>query len=184
MPISIKKTLRLLCVNIFCQSIQKKAFTGRLESIMKSSLIKKHSFLLLELLIALFLLSTMILPFACLPIKALQKEYLSLQDLQLRRLADLQFASIKKDVYAQDKKFLAVLSAKGPTGKILLSDPSFCILKLGPYSKKFTIKEYGYTYLQEKEYYLIRILIEIFPEKTKAKKKRFIYQLLIKLEKP
>lgn len=151
---------------------------------MKSSIIKKCSFLLLELLIALFLLSTMILPFACLPIKALQKEYLSLQDLQLRRLADLQFASIKKDIYAQEKKFLEVLSAKGPKGKVPLAEPSFFILKLGSYSKKFMIKKYGYTYLQEKEYYLIRILIEICPEKTKAKKRRFIYQLLVKREKP
>ena len=107
---------------------------------------KKYSFLLLELLIALFLLSTMILPFAYLPIKALQKEYLSLQELQLRRLADIQFSVIKKDLYLQEKKFLAVLSAKGLKGKIELSSPKSLILKLGSSSKKLVIKEYGYTY--------------------------------------
>ena len=139
----------------------------------------KHPFLLLELLIALFLLSTMILPFAYLPIKALQKEYLSLQDLQLRRLADLQFSALKKDLYSQEKKFLPVLSAKGPKEKIPLSDPSFVTLKLGSSSKKLIIKEYGYIHLQEKKHYLIRILIEIYPEKSKAKKRRFIYQLVL-----
>jgi hypothetical protein len=141
--------------------------------------IKKSSFLLLELLIALFLLSTMILPFAYLPIKTLQKEYLSLQELQLRRLADIQFSIIKKDLYSQEKKFLAILSAKGIKEKIELSTKSFT-LKLGSSSKKLIIKEYGYTYLQEKNHYLIRILIEIYPENAKAKKKHFIYQLFIK----
>lgn len=141
---------------------------------------KKYSFLLLELLIALFLLSTMILPFAYLPIKALQKEYLSLQELQLRRLADIQFSVIKKDLYLQEKKFLAVLSAKGLKGKIELSSPKSLILKLGSSSKKLVIKEYGYTYLQEKPHYLIRILIEIYPENAKDRKRYFIYQLFIK----
>lgn len=140
---------------------------------------KKHSFLLLELLIALFLVSTMILPFAYLPMKALQKEYLSFQDLQLRRLADLRFSAIKKDLYSQDKKFLEALSAKGPKERILLSEPSSFILKLGTSSKKFMVKEYAYTYLQKEDHYLIRILIEIFPTNTKAKKSRFIYQLLV-----
>lgn len=146
---------------------------------MKLLIIKKHSFLLLELLVALFLLSTMILPFAYLPIKALQKEYLSLQDLQVRRLADLQFSSIKKDLYSQEKKFLAILSANGPKEKIELSAPKSFILKLGSSSKKLIIKEYGYTHLREKNHYLIRILIEICPENAKAKR-YFIYQLLIK----
>lgn len=150
---------------------------------MRFLIIKKHSFLLLELLIALFLLSTMILPFSYLPIKALQKEYLSLQDLQLRRLADLQFAAIKKKLYSQEKKNLDILSAKGPREKILLSDPSFFTLRLGSSSKRLIIKEYGYTYLQEKEHYLIRILIEIYPERAKSKKNRFIYQHLITLNK-
>lgn len=142
--------------------------------------IKKYSFLLLELLIALFLLSTMILPLAYLPIKALQKEYLSLQELQLRRLADIQFSVIKKDLYSQEKKFLAVLLAKGLKEKIELSAPKSFILKLGSSSKKLIIKEYGYAYLQEKNHYLIRILIEIYPENAKAKKRYFIYQLFIK----
>lgn len=143
-------------------------------------IIKKYPFLLLELLIALFLLSTMILPFAYLPIKALQKEYIYLQDLQLRRLADIQFSVIKNDLYFQDKKFLAILSAKGPKEKIELSAPKSFILKLGSSSKRFIIKEYGYTHLQEKNHYLIRILIKIYPENVKAKKRYFIYQLLIK----
>ena len=147
---------------------------------MKLLIIKKHSFLLLELLVALFLLSTMLLPFAYLPIKALQKEYLSLQDLQVRRLADLQFSVIKKDLYSQEKIFLAVLSAKGPKEKVELSPPKSFILKLGSSSKKLIIKEYGYTHLREKNHYLIRILIEIYPENTKAKKRYFIYQLFIK----
>lgn len=122
----------------------------------------------------------MILPLAYLPIKALQKEYLSLQELQLRRLADIQFSVIKKDLYSQEKKFLAVLSAKGLKEKIELSAPKSFILKLGSSSKKLIIKEYGYTHLQEKNHYLIRILIEIYPENAKAKKRYFIYQLFIK----
>lgn len=140
---------------------------------------KKHPFLLLELLVALFLLSTMILPFAYLPMKALQKEYLSLQDLQVRRLADIQFSVIKKDLYSQDKKFLAVLLAKGPKEKVELSEPKSFILKLGSSSKKLIIKEYGYIHLRKKNHYLIRILIEIYPENAKAKKRYFIYQLFI-----
>ncbi len=147
---------------------------------MKLLIIKKHSFLLLELLVALFLLSTMILPFAYLPIRALQKEYISLQEMQVRRLADLQFSVIKKDLYSQEKKFLAVLLAKGPKEKIELSAPKSFILKLGSSSKKLIMKEYGYTHLQEENHYLIRILIEIYPENAKAKKRYFIYQLLIK----
>jgi len=146
---------------------------------MKLLIIKKYSFLLLELLVALFLLSTIILPFAYLPIKALQKEYLSLQDLQLRRLADLQFSVIKKDLYSQEKKFLAILSANGPKEKVKLSAPKSFILKLGSSYKKLIIKEYGYTHLREKNHYLIRILIEIYPENTKARKRYFIYQLFV-----
>lgn len=122
----------------------------------------------------------MILPFAYLPIKALQKEYLSLQELQLRRLADIQFSIIKKDLYSQEKKFLAVLSAKSPKEKIELSASKSFTLKLGSSSKKLIIKEYGYIHLQEKPYYLIRFLIEIYPENAKAKKRYFIYQLFIK----
>ncbi|PWU16404.1 MAG: hypothetical protein C5B45_00545 [Chlamydiae bacterium] len=147
---------------------------------MKLLISKKHPFLLLELLVALFLLSTMILPFAYLPIRALHKEYISLQEMQVRRLADLQFSVIKKDLYSQEKKFLAVLSAKGPKKKIELSEPKPFILKLGSSFKKLIIKEYGYTHLQEDNHYLIRILIEIYPENAKTKKRYFIYQLFIK----
>jgi hypothetical protein len=100
--------------------------------------------------------------------------------LQVRRLADLQFSVIKKDLYSQEKIFLAVLSAKGPKEKVELSPPKSFILKLGSSSKKLIIKEYGYTHLREKNHYLIRILIEIYPENTKAKKRYFIYQLFIK----
>lgn len=153
------------------------------ETIKKSFMTKKHSFLLLELLVALFLLTTMLLPFAYLPIKILQKEYLSFQDLQLRRLADLRFSSIKKNLFDQKKIFLEVFSAKGAREKILLSEPSSLALKMGGSCKELTIREYAYTHLQEEGRFLIRILIEISTKNTKARKSRFIYQLVVSVRK-
>ncbi len=63
---------------------------------------RKRSFLLLELLIALFLIVTCALPLAQIPMRALQKEFKSAQAMEMHRLADLAFAEIKEKAYLHE----------------------------------------------------------------------------------
>ena len=60
---------------------------------------KKQSFLLLELLIAISLLSLCVLPLVQLPFNALNAEIKNYQRMQLKRLADLGFAQIEAQLF-------------------------------------------------------------------------------------
>jgi hypothetical protein len=61
-----------------------------------------HSYLLLELLIALTLVTLCLLPFIGIPSKAVKEELLSMQRLQLQHMSDRTYAGIKERMYQQD----------------------------------------------------------------------------------
>jgi hypothetical protein len=63
---------------------------------------RKHPFLLLELLIAMGLLSLCIVPLARMPMSALNSEIKTYQRLQLYRINDVVFADVKAALYANE----------------------------------------------------------------------------------
>ncbi len=73
--------------------------TATSSSHMASTKFKKHTFLLLELLIAMSLLCICILPLVQLPFNALSTEIKSYQRLQLKRLADITFADVQAQLF-------------------------------------------------------------------------------------
>ncbi len=78
-----------------------------------------HAYLLLELLIALTLVTTFLVPFLSLPFLTIKEELLSLQRMQLQHIGDRSFALVKEHIYKKEisweqltsprnKKFLAI----------------------------------------------------------------------------
>ncbi len=72
------------------------------KSISKAISRQQRNFLLLELLIALFLISSFILPLAQFPMQAIQEEFKSAHRMHAERLAQGAFAKIKKKLHAQE----------------------------------------------------------------------------------
>ena len=82
----------------------------------------RRSFLLLEMLIGLFLVSLCALPLVQLPMKALKEEIGSAYRIQWHRCADLTFAKFKEKIYRQEISWKEIASPR-KTPSVFPVDP-------------------------------------------------------------
>lgn len=150
-----------------------------------------HSYLLLELLIALFLIGVCAIPVTQLPLKAMKEEINSLYRMQLHRLADLAFARFKENIYQQKISWKALTSSKHEKTQLFREDVEIALDTLG--SRKFkqvgTVYSVGKKNKQGEEWRLVTFQVEFNPKdrqsqfflKKKGSKRShiFTYQILL-----
>lgn len=129
----------------------------------------KRPFLLLELLIALLLVTSFLFPLAEIPMRALREEMKSLYRMQISRLADVGYAKVREALYKKDISW-EDLEKGGRAFQIVFEHPCSC--SLSPISsKKFirkgSIKLVSKKVKNEEEWCLLMALIEIAPEQKK-----------------
>ncbi len=131
----------------------------------------KRPFVLLELLIALFLVGMCALPLANLPFKALQEEMHSAYRGQATRLADLGFAKLKESLYKNEISWNEI--AKVEKGPIVLfeevCDLSFSPLKTKKFVRKVSLKQVGKKTQGVEQWRLFIAKIEISPQEKKMR---------------
>ena len=150
----------------------------------------KRTFLLLELLIALFLVGLCILPLVHLPMQALREEIRSAWHAEMHRIADLGLADLKEKLHTRQIKWDTI--AKSSEEKIKLDDVEVTVVL--PSIGKRVFKQTGLLSSIEKtdkegvEYHLLTYRIEfqskdrfkLFRLKNSAKQRCFFnYQLLV-----
>lgn len=92
---------------------------------------KKKTFLLLELLIGLFLISTCALPLVRLPMQTLQEELKSAWRIQMHHCADLTFAQIKEKVYTKQIDWDTLSAPRAAKAKILEDEATYSLPPIG-----------------------------------------------------
>jgi hypothetical protein len=137
-------------------------------------IIIKRSFLLLELLIALFLVVTCALPLARIPIRALQKEFQSASAMEMHRLADLAFAEIKEKVYRHEIPWEQIVK------KTVVMNDSKELAQQPFYSKKITrvgtLTSVGKKRKDGQELRLVTFRLVL---SHSSQTQRFVYQFLV-----
>jgi hypothetical protein len=130
---------------------------------------KKRPYLLLELMITLFIVSSACLPLVRAPMASLYSQLSVLQQIELERLAEVDFANIKADLFKNEISWAQVLNADShllySQKKVNLdltekSDPSF--------EEKIYIYAKGHKRDKELKDYIsvhIKILFEPIPYK-------------------
>src|ERR1043165_9034517 len=120
----LKRALPLSCI-VFHSKRRIKLNCSKISGQYKRLLIvSKHSFLMLELLIALFLVGVCALPLAQHPMKALQEETRSAYRMQLHRLADIAFAEFKEKIYQQEIPWKEICSPREAKSIFIPKEPA------------------------------------------------------------
>jgi hypothetical protein len=147
---------------------------------------QKKSFVLLEVLIAIFILSTLVLPFTFLPYKTLENRKNLLVQLELEREAHLLAANIREKLYsmtpialptAEGKKMaLSRLTPEIKRVKIEVPKSFSCSFDRQIFLYKIKSKQLG-----ENFYHLVQVIISYLPaeEKTSKKNSSFIYNFSV-----
>jgi hypothetical protein len=142
---------------------------------------KKRSFLLLELLIAIFLLGTCALPLVQVPMGAMRETIKSCYRLQLQRIADLAFADIKTRLYQHEIEWKQLLKSSSKEKELVMDDTIEIALKgLGrrTFERRCYVYSVGKTGKEGDEHRLVTILIalqskphrfNLFPRKSTHK---------------
>jgi hypothetical protein len=132
----------------------------------------KHHFLMLELLIALFLVGVCALPLAQLPINAVRQEIESSYHIGIQRLADLAFAQIKEKLYRGEITWQEI--SRSSSNKFMLSDDtdsiSFDPLGTQEFNRKRFLYSVGKKGKQGEEWRLVTFKVMFKP---RGKKYRF-----------
>ena len=128
-------------------------------------------FLMIEMMIALVLVGTCVLPLAQIPMRALQQECKSAYRMQTQRLADLAFAEIKERFYTHEISWKELSRPSNNRAKIHNKMVDVEIDPLG--KKKFNIQGFvssiGKKNNKEEEWRLVTVQIEIEPKEKNPK---------------
>jgi len=144
-----------------------------------------RKFLLLELLIALFLIGMCALPLARLPMKALQEEMNSAYRMHAQRLADLAFATLLEQLYTQEIPWKQIESP-WKNRKVVLEDRVTVFIKsLGKkeFVRRATLHSVGKKSKEGDPWHLVTFRITIGSAEKESKTFRkpplFTYQVLV-----
>ena len=133
---------------------------------------KIHSFMLLELLIGLALLTLCLMPFVSLPSKSLERELLSLQQLVLNHLSEEACALIKEQIYTQKIAF------PFKENKLLVLDDKISLpiqeFAKKPFSRKGVLMSSHKKGKDGIDYFLVKLRVT-FVDLTKRKRSKPIY---------
>ncbi len=151
---------------------------------------RRYPFLLLEILIAIFLLSVCALPLAHLPMKANEEAIQTAWRMELNRLADIKLSKIKEDLYTETLKKETLIHASKEKVSLDTDNIAISLPLIG--SRKFiqtaSLSCRTKKNNQGEEYYLLTCIIEFsakerfkFQRKKGAgqKKRSFTYKLLV-----
>ncbi len=142
---------------------------------------KKRSFILLEVLIALFLITVCIIPLIRVPYIALKKELLFFENAHLIRIADLSFAEIKTKLFKNEIPWSDIPLSKDNKNEFFYELPPSDIFFL---KTKKTINRKAKIYAKEKEgkqnitYRLATVTIVL--SKDNKEKKEFEYKAFMR----
>ncbi len=146
---------------------------------------KKRSFFLIEVLIALFFISICLIPFVKQPISLFRQEMQNIEELELELLANHSFAAIQQQLYAN------II----PWQKIPLKKETYLILPLPQESIQIsekttkTVTRCAYLKTENEKisrqerlpYRLIKVNIELnYYQNGKKKTKQYPYRVLVK----
>jgi hypothetical protein len=144
----------------------------------------KRSFLLLEILIALFLLSLCLFPIARNPIFFLKSQLKIIDEIHCQRIADLTFCKIKEKLYQNEICWDSLI--KNKSNSKIYSDLKDELVEVDNFYKKEIKRSYKISIKNQKKgqgNYLYRILnVEIYLL-PKNQKKSFIYNYNIFVQK-
>jgi hypothetical protein len=141
-------------------------FLGR--GVLQLVLNKRH-FLMLELMIALFLVLTCALPLAQLPLKALKEETKSAYRIQIHRLADLAFAQFKEKLYRQEISWQELSSPSNDRAVFVTDTVTVGFEQLGAqkFHRKATFYSIGKKGQREEEWRLVTFKVNFKPQEKK-----------------
>jgi hypothetical protein len=152
---------------------------------------QQRSFLLLELLIALFLVGSCALPLACFPMRAIQEEIKSAYRMEMPRLADLAFAEFKEKLYYQEFPWDMIASSSENKATVIddFAEISIDPVGLKKFKRTATMHSIGKKGKQGEEWRLVTFIVKFQPVAGKLKffqgKKRnkkgcvFTYQVIL-----
>lgn len=126
--------------------------------------IKKSPFILIEVLIAITLLSLLLVPIASLPYKTYQKELLAIESLELSRLQENLFGDFMQTVH--EKVACDVLEKVGVEESLGLYQIDLPPIGSFPYKANYTLEiKNDYTSKEKVHYYLIDWTLTLSPLK-------------------
>ncbi len=155
-----------------------------------------RTFLMFELMIALFLVGSFALPLARFPMQAIQEEFKSAYRMQAQRLADLAFAEIKEKLYKNEIPWKEIIKPRNNKAVVLNDFPEVAFDPLGKrtFSRQATIHSIGKMGKDSEEWRLATVRVKITPQEKKLKlfrsKKNLVksriytYQILINKSLP
>lgn len=141
---------------------------------------KKNSYLLLETIIALFLITICLLPIAQNPIFFLKSQIISLEKMDLERIADLSFSEIKEKLYKNEIPFDEIIKNEEKSKLYNLKDE---YILLDKFPQKQVLRNFKICQVKDKKgpggakYKLCRV--NVFLEMPKKQKQEYIYSLFI-----
>jgi hypothetical protein len=150
-----------------------------------------RSFLMIELMIALFLVVTCALPLARFPLMAAKQEFNSAYRMQAERLADLAFAKIQEQLHREEIPWKDILRTKANGATVLEDQITVAFDPLGKrsFSRLGTLHSVGKKKQNGEEWRLATFRVKIEPlqkgdklfygKKARARARIFTYQLLI-----
>lgn len=159
--------------------------------ISSKSIFRQYSFLMLELMIALFLVGTFALPLAQFPMRAMREEFKSAHRMQAQRLADLSFSDFKESLHREEIPWKDLTSPKSKKTKLPSKEMvvSFDSLREKKFLLEKTIHSVGKKTKEGDEHRLVTFRVKITPlEKSiklfRTKKKQvrsrvYTYQVLV-----
>lgn len=142
---------------------------------------KKHSFILLEVLIALFLITACIIPLIRIPYIALKKEISFLENFHLTRIADLSFSEIKTKLFKNEIHWSDIPLKTDSKNELIYELPPYNIFC---FKTKKTINRKAIICAKEKEgkqniTYRLAI-VTIVLSKDNNEKKEFVYKAFMR----
>ncbi len=153
---------------------------------------------MLELLIALFLVSICVLPLAEIPMRALKEETKSAYRMQFHHYADLAFAEFKEKIYRQEIPWKQICSPNEAKSEFRLEKPAFDSIGGRKFERKATFYSVGKKGKKGEEVRLVTFKISfkmqeerfsLFRGKKNEKKDRyaprsFTYKMLVVKSSP
>jgi hypothetical protein len=151
-----------------------------------------YSFLMLELLIALFLVGSFALPLAQFPMRSMKEQIKSISRMQVERLADIAFSEFKEKLYKKEISWKQLSVSSDEKAVIFDKDIKLSIAPIGERELKRIdyVSSIGKTTKQGEEWRLVTFSVKFQPKETNFKLFRrtksqknarvFSYQILVK----
>lgn len=155
-----------------------------------------RTFLMFELMIALFLVGSFALPLAQFPMQAIQEEFKSVYRMQAQRLADLAFSEIKEKLHREEIPWKEIVKPGNDKALILndVAEISFQPLGKRIFLRQATLHSVGKMGKNSEEWRLATVRVKITPQekgiklfrtkKKPVKSRVYTYQVLINKSPP